>query len=168
MDDKNLYKRHNSLRLDGYDYSTEGAYFITICVQDRLNLFGKINQESQLSHNESGKLIGETWQRLPTKFKAVEVDHYVVMPNHLHGILFLKANSTPSESISEIMQWFKTMTTNAYIKGVKLQDWKPFKGKLWQRAYHDHIIRNEGSLNKLREYVLTNPSRWAEDTYYSE
>jgi putative transposase len=65
--------------------------------------------------------------------------------------------------LHHLLQWFKTMTTNAYIRGVKEQNWPEFPGKLWQRSYHDHIIRGVSSGNMIREYILNNPSRWAED-----
>jgi REP element-mobilizing transposase RayT len=87
------------------------------------------------------------------------------MPNHFPGILILYSNS-PDTTVSRMMQWFKTMTTNAYIRGVKNNGWRPFEGHLWQRSFHDHIIRHEKSLNILREYIVYNPARWAEDKFY--
>ena len=99
------------------------------------------------------------------------------MPNHIHGIIsIVGANprgrpnndngqthgSAPTLGI--IVQWFKTLTTNYYIKGVKNNNWKPFSGKLWQRNYYEHIIRNDGELNKIREYIKNNPINWENDS----
>ncbi|MBI1281029.1 MAG: hypothetical protein GC179_23085 [Anaerolineaceae bacterium] len=159
-------------RLQGYDYSQNGAYFVTICTQNRVNLFGEIHAD-EMNPNRSGEMIMYWWHKLQDKFPAIELDKVVLMPNHLHGIIVLFEDlpkqgahaGAPLQSrrLDEIMQWFKTMTTNAYIRGVKEQAWETFPGKLWQRSFHDHIIRNEYDLNTHRQYILSNPARWNED-----
>lgn len=107
---------------------------------------------------------------------------YVVMPNHVHGVIFIGGqveDDRPEEgghtgpplqvelpenpALGTIVQWFKTMTTNDYIRGVKEDDWPPFSKRLWQRNYYDHVIRNEQALNNIRTYIFNNPAQWHED-----
>jgi REP element-mobilizing transposase RayT len=161
-----------STRLQGYDYAQNGAYFVTLCTQNRLCLFGEIETD-EMRPNDSGHMILRWWNELQTKFPNIELDSFVLMPNHVHGIIFLFDGTTVSGAhagaplqnhpLDNIMQWFKTMTTNAYIRGVKEQGWEAFLGKLWQRSFHDHIIRNEDDLNTHRQYILSNPAQWASD-----
>ena len=156
-----------SPRLSGYDYSQEGAYFVTVCVQDRLYLFGKV-VDGNMRLNPAGQMIGKWWKELERKFPSLKIDeYYVVMPNHFHGIVFIPEQSAPmiegghaGPPLQKIVQWFKTMTTNEYIHGVKEHGWPQFQGSLWQRSFYDHVIRDEASLNRIREYISTNPLRW--------
>ncbi|MBK8032201.1 MAG: transposase [Chloroflexi bacterium] len=157
------YPQRKSPRLPGYDYAREGAYFVTICQQNRACLFGDI-ADQELCLNPAGVMLRRWWERLPEKFPDAEIDHFVVMPNHFHGIVLLKGDQT---RLSDAVGWFKAMTTNAYIQNVKEQDWTPFEKRLWQRSYYDHIIRDEQGLEMIRRYVLTNPARWNEDTFYA-
>jgi putative transposase len=154
-----------SARLPEYDYSQVGAYFVTVCVQDRQGLFGAIlNGEMQL--NPAGLMVQKWWKKLANNFHTVRTDFYVIMPNHFHGIVFISEPPGPSEGghmgppLQKIMQWFKTMSTNEYIHGVKEHGWKPFRGQLWQRSFYEHVIRNDESLNRIREYIKYNPERW--------
>ena len=92
------------------------------------------------------------------------------MSNHLHGIVVLQhgGQADPTgTSVPEAMHWFKTMTTNTYIRGVKQDGWPRFDGQLWQRSYYDRIIRDETALNEIRQYIVTNPARWADDEWHS-
>jgi putative transposase len=157
-----------STRLAGYDYAQEGAYFITIVVQGRSALLGKVVQGSSVS-NDAGKMISKWWRKIENKFPSVQNDAFVVMPNHLHGILFLKktecSNTSPKSAhmgafLQKVVQWFKTMTTNEYVHGVKFHGWPPFLKSFWQRSFFEHVIRDEESLNRIREYIATNPQRW--------
>jgi putative transposase len=159
--------RRKSSRLSGYDYSQEGAYFVTVCVQGRQDLLGTIiDATTRLS--PAGHMIGKWWSELERKFPSVKIDPYhVVMPNHFHGILFNSATIASGAKgghagppLQKIVQWFKTMTTNEYIHGVKEHGWPSFKGNLWQRSFYDHVIRDEASLNRIREYIANNPLRW--------
>jgi putative transposase len=171
-----------SPRLSDYDYSQEGAYFVTVCVQNRESLLGGIlNGEMRL--NQPGFAVEKWWKELERKFPSVKIDEYfVVMPNHFHGIVWVPEEEprfrTNPVTISEnspmpvaqgghagpplqrIVQWFKTMTTNNYIHGVKEHGWQPFKGILWQRSFYEQVIRNDEALNRIREYIQTNPQRW--------
>ena len=167
MTDKKYFIR-KSLRLPDYDYAQSGGYFITICVQQKLSLFGLISDDT-VRLNDSGHMIEYWWQKLPSKFPNAILDQYIIMPNHFHAILFLDGNPTnQSDSLSRILQWFKTMTTNAYIRGVKESSWKAFQKRLWQRNFFEQIIRSEEALNRIREYILYNPANWMTDDLYVE
>ncbi|MBC2744848.1 MAG: transposase [Desulfosarcina sp.] len=101
-------------------------------------------------------MIKKWWGGLNRKFPTVETDGYIVMPNHFHGIIAIV-------NVPEIVQWFKTMTTNEYIRGVKTGLLTPFAGRLWQRNYYEHIIRDDKSLHRIREYIASNPAQWEFD-----
>ena len=164
------------LRLREYDYAERGAYFVTIVTQDRSCLFGEIiNDAMQLSG--AGVAIQRWWFELKNKFATVETDEFVIMPNHLHGIVVitdavvgadLRVGPVPEGAhtgapLPTVIQWSKTMTTNEYIRSVKTLDWPAFRARLWQRNYYEHVIRNDDSLLRIREYILDNPARRAFD-----
>jgi REP element-mobilizing transposase RayT len=277
---------HRSIRLKGYDYAQAGAYFVTICAQDRACLFGAIT-DREMQMNDAGEMIARWWEEVPHKFPSVELDLFVVMPNHFHGIIVLadspvgadlrvcpdpprvcpdpprvcpdpprvcpdpprvcpdpprvcpdphgvhtniqdaqaniqdaqaniqdaraniqdaraniqdaraniqdaRANIQGAQAniqgahaniqgaraniqgahagaplrrtaVGEIVQWFKTMATNEYIRGVKQKRWAPFRGRLWQRDYYEHIIRDDADFDRIREYISNNPGNWAND-----
>ncbi|MEO8608624.1 MAG: transposase [Chloroflexota bacterium] len=156
------------LRLKGYDYAQSGAYFVTVCIQNQVCLLGEV-VDGRIHPNDAGLMIDDWWTKLPDKFPKIEIDASVVMPNHFHGIVMLSENwAAKTTSLPDIMKWFKTMTTNHYIRAVKQQDWESFDGQFWQRSYHDHIIRNEPDLNRIREYIENNPARWEADVNYSQ
>ena len=289
--DPNRHHRR-SIRLKGYDYSQAGAYFITICTQDRACLFGKVvNGEMQL--NDAGRMVLAEWNMLPERFPHVVLDAFVVMPNHVHGIVVITnpatddtATTAPTivgtglvpvpnagtmgavpdagtmgavpdagtmgavpdagtmgavpdagtmgavpnagtmgavpdagmmgavpdagmmgavpddgattrvaptaativgtglvpvpddgattrvaptvgdivaPTVGDIVGAFKSRVTVEYIRGVKTSGWPPFRGRLWQRNYYEHIIRNERALNAIRQYIIENPRRWQMD-----
>ncbi len=108
-------------------------------------------------------MIKHWWYELAHKFPNVETDEFVVMPDHFHGIIILTQGTHTGAPLSEIVQWFKTMTTNAYIRGVKLAGWLPFEGKLWQRNYYEHIVRNMTDMERIQKYIQNNPSSWEHD-----
>jgi putative transposase len=166
--DANKKPQRKSNRLKDYDYSLPGAYFVTICTQNKIYLFGNIIN-TMLQLNDAGKMINRWWQELNNKFDDVKTDEYVVMPNHFHGIIIITESIRETHigvPLQNAMQWFKTMTTNEYIRNVKQSGWTPFVGKLWQRSYYDHISRNEGELNLIRQYIIDNPSDWSKDKYH--
>ena len=155
------------MRLKGYDYSQEGSYFITVCTHERQLLFGL---------DPVREMIERWWVKLPSKFPNVDIDAFVVMPNHIHGIFvilgddtFRKLN-TPEQhktTMSTVVQWYKTMTTNEYIRGVKQLGWQRFNQVFWQRSFWDHIVRSDTDLARLREYIENNPSHWNKDSLYA-
>ncbi len=147
------------LRMKGYDYSTPANYFVTIVIQNRLNLFGKVVDE-QMIMSEAGKMVETELLQLPIKHPEVILEHYVVMPNHIHCIISL----TDVISLSNIIRNFKSLTTYLYSNGVKQNGWLPFDKKLWQRNYYEHIIRNERAYKLIAQYIFDNPARWNKDS----
>jgi REP element-mobilizing transposase RayT len=146
-----------------FDYRSMGGYFVTPVVQGRLHLFGTV-VDGVMVANDAGKMVLEWWAKLPSKFARVELGAFTVMPNHFHGVIILNGTlERDAPSLSDIMGWFKTMTTNAYIRGVKASGWRRFDGRLWQRSFHDHIIRRPGSFARITKYIEENPMRWTLD-----
>ncbi len=172
---KNLPQR-KQLRLKDYDYSTSSYYFITICTQNRECLFGTIVGADSISArleivlNGAGKMIEMIYGNLINEFKGIELHEFVIMPNHIHGIVQIQENRADMESaptnLSTVIQSFKRHTTINYIQGVKDNIYPPFNKSIWQRGYYEHIIRTEAELNRIKEYILSNPEKWQEDKYY--
>lgn len=186
--DPQIHQRR-SIRLKNYDYSQAGLYFVTICSQNRLCLFGNI-ADGEMNSNDAGEMVRTVWEQISTHYQGVEIDQFVVMPNHIHGIIALVGagpracpdGGKPGDgqrddgqpqgvaptgfSLSDVVHRFKTMTTKKYTDGVKQHDWQPFSAKLWQRNYYEHIIRNDESYLEIADYIQTNPKRWQEDTYH--
>jgi len=250
MPDDRPQRHRRSIRMRGYDYSQPGAYFVTIVTQGRECVFGEIvDGETRL--NPAGQMIATVWGDLPVRFPFVQMDAFVVMPNHLHGIIVLtgggvgldgrgesrlvsstrrgirpdgtghgdglgdhedraydvggdrgnrhplgdhedraydvggdrgnrhplgdhkdrpynmghgdRPRGTLPGTVGRVVQGFKSITTHEYIVGVKEQGWTPFPGRLWQRNYYEHVVRGEGDLRRVRQYIADNPQRWALD-----
>ncbi len=162
--------QRKQIRLKEYDYSQNNAYFITICTQNRRNLFGEVVYDAVGAHlrvrpNNPDKLIEKWLFELENKFPGVTVDCYVIMPNHIHFILFCSARAgvCAGAPLPEIIQWFKAQTTNEYIRGVKTGLYPPFEKHVWQRNYYEHVIRNEEDLFETRKYIDENLLKWNED-----
>lgn len=156
--DKPDCPQRRSPRLKDYDYSQQGAYFVTMYTQDRICLFGDV-VAGTMRLNEAGQMVTEWWLKLSEKFPNIALDAFVLMPNHLHGIILVYDVETFT-SLIEAVKWFKAMSTNAYIRGVRQTNWLPFPGKLWQRSFYDHIIRDDEALYKVCEYIENNPLQW--------
>ncbi|MCI2428531.1 transposase [Candidatus Acetothermia bacterium] len=171
-----MKKKRQVLRLQGYDYSQIGAYFVTICTQNKESLFGEIvNDEMVLNH--AGGMVQTVWDEIPQNYPGVEIDMFRVMPNHVHGIIILvgagpfacpeigqpQGVAPTMLSLPDVIHRFKTLTTKRYTDGVKRDNWPPFPAKLWQRNYYEHIIRNEDKLHAIREYMINNPLQWELD-----
>ncbi|MCF6287976.1 MAG: hypothetical protein L3J53_01905 [Proteobacteria bacterium] len=188
---KNNQKPHNrkSIRLKGYDYSQPGLYFITLCVQDRINLFGEI-KDGHLELNNYGIIAKEEWEKTKEIRKNCSLDTFIVMPNHFHAIISIdyqvdnnnkpETFQSPSQTIGAIVRGFKGATTkrikehfgrgelqfaptalNPFLKN-KISE----KKSIWQRNYWDHIIRNEKSYNTIVDYIKNNPANWLQDKLY--
>jgi REP element-mobilizing transposase RayT len=178
-------RRRRSIRLRGYDYSQAGAYFITICTQNRLCLFGEI-VDGGMRLNAAGKMVKTVWDEIPAYYPSIDIDEFIVMPNHIHGIVSIVGAAPRGRpdprgcgqaqgpaptggpastrlSLPDVVHRFKTMTTKRYVDGVKRNDWPPFPGNLWQRNYWEHVVRNESELNRIREYIRHNPAKWQLD-----
>lgn len=158
--------QRKSPRLKNYDYAQEGVYFVTACTHQRYAMFGNIKDDTML-HNLLGDTIEQWWCEVANKYKDIQLDYYVVMPNHFHGIVVINQyrNNHSRTSLFDVMRWFKTMTTNAYLRGIKSGFWHD-DGRLWQTSYHDHIIRNQTDLQRIRQYIIDNPAKWERDTFY--
>lgn len=173
------FHRRKSMRSNGYDYSNDGFYFITICVQNRDCLLGKIDLNKMIL-NDAGQMTIRWYAELENKYPEIHCHEMVVMPNHFHCIIQIDGidrdfayfdnkplygpdNKKYHSTIGDIFDWFKTMTTNEYIRGVKNLGWKRFDGHLWQRNYWDDIISSDDSLERIAEYILRNPEKWEED-----
>jgi len=216
--------RRRAMRLPGYDYTQPGAYFVTICVQNRKCLFGTItDQEMQL--NEIGQIVIDCWNHIPQHFPSVELYEYVVMPNHMHGIIAWgipkpedphppttvgarsprpsqtaapfentknvgarsprpsnnnvrnvgarsprpsnnnpnRVNETPAPSLGKIIAYFKYQSTKRIN-----QHYNTPGMRLWQKNYHDHIVRDDPNLQRLREYIQINPMKWELDQLHPD
>lgn len=216
-----------SIRLKGYDYSQEGAYFVTICTQDREHRFGEIvNGEMVLS--DLGRIAQEQWEQIPARFEQVELGEFVIMPNHIHGIIIIEdervgdgagaspigdgawarpigegvgarpigegvgddkwvgegvgASPTPTTdddqiegsgqpqglplraraTVGDIVGAYKSLTANECLRLFKSKD--ETMGKIWQRNYYEHIIRDEEAYLRIAQYIFDNPAQWEVDS----
>jgi REP element-mobilizing transposase RayT len=163
--------RHHrrSIRLKGYDYEQPGAYFVTVCAQNRESLFGDI-VDANARLNSWGSIVQACWEDLPRHYPHVQLDAFVVMPNHVHGIVMIMneanvgAGFKPAPTtgrrhgIPEIVRAFKTFSSRR-INESRCTPAVP----VWQRNYFEHVIRSETDLHQIREYITTNPAKWAED-----
>jgi REP element-mobilizing transposase RayT len=191
----NIHQR-KSIRLKGYDYSQAGLYFITICCQDRICRFGKIENDIMIL-NDAGKIADECWLEIPQHFPNAMLHEHIVMPNHVHGIVELTNASNVEVQNFEPLQENNPITVGAenflplqqrhnefqkmiprsigsIVKGFKIgvtvraKDFLPQPHqKIWQRNYHEHIIRNEQSYQTISEYIMNNPAKWNDDKFYN-
>ncbi|MBD2070383.1 transposase [Leptolyngbya sp. FACHB-671] len=172
----NLDRHHRqSIRLKGYDYSLTGAYFITLCTHQRECLFGEI-VDGEMRLNELGQVVADVYLWLATQYSYVHLDAWIVMPNHLHGILVLTGDprrgvsrnaptedATKRKSLGRLIGAFKTVFT----KRINLI--QSTSGSLvWQRNYYEHIVRNEKSLHDIRQYIHHNPISWQQDQLHPD
>jgi len=170
-----------SIRLQGYDYSQAGAYFVTICAQHRACLFGDI-ADQKMRLNDAGQMVERWYRALEQKFPDIRCGDFICMPNHVHFIAVNvgadlrvcpdrvcpddvggKTGEHMGSPLPRVVQWFKTMTTNAYIDGVKSHHWPTFYKRLWQRNYYEHIVRNDADLAHIQQYIKSNPALWQQD-----
>jgi REP element-mobilizing transposase RayT len=154
-----------SIRLRGYDYSRAGAYFVTLCVRDRQPILGTV-VEDRVDHTDCGRAVADSWRWLAERYPHVDLDEWIVMPNHLHGIVVIwdaalggsETGPTRRKPLGGMVGAFKTVSTQR----VNL-----LRGRLgepvWQRDFYEHIIRNETELDRIRRYIANNPLQWALD-----
>ena len=167
-----------SIRLRNFDYASAGAYFVTICVQGRECLLGEV-ADGVMGANDAGRMVESVWHGLPDRFAGIELDEFVIMPNHVHFILFLvgaglalpghkiiqeedgaskEGGASPAPTLSDVAGAFKSLCA------IKVNRMLARTGRpLWQRNYDERIIRNDAELEKFRAYILLNPDRWAGD-----
>jgi len=167
--DPNIHHR-KPIRLEGYDYSQEGLYFITICIQGHKCLLGDISK-GILTTNDAGRMIETEWLLLPIRFPNIQLHEFIVMPNHFHAILEITTNdensiietSPVNKNVFTIIDAFKSIITVKYIHGVKNDGWTHFEDKFWQYSYWEHIIRKIESYQQIADYIINNPATWLED-----
>jgi len=178
--------RHHrrSIRLKGYDYTQAGAYFVTLCVQGRECLLGAVTA-GEMILNELGQIVREEWERSSEIRREIELDEFVVMPNHMHGIVWIiepdnvrahggapqpgspapivRADGRPPQrapqrapkSLGSFVAGFKSAATK------RINEQRGMPGvPVWQRNYYEHIIRNDADLQRIREYIVNNPLKW--------
>jgi REP element-mobilizing transposase RayT len=158
--------RRRSIRLKNYDYSREGAYFLTLCTYDRGSHFEQFEPLR--------RIVEAQWHSIPERFSGVLLDEYVIMPNHVHGIIFLcgdpgvqggcahHKNHKPARgapTLGDIVGSFKSLCVHAWLKFVKSENINT-RGKFWQDNYFEHVIRDDGELERIRRYIAENPLRW--------
>jgi len=184
MTGTHIQSRH-SLRLRDYDYSQPGGYFLTMVTFQREHLFGEISK-AELKLNEAGKIVQEIWEKLPARYPNVILDEAVVMPNHVHGIVFIDENpvaaihelslpETPEdESPEEYRLRRRRMLIPKLVGYFKMNSAKAINQLLgsesipvWQRNYYDHIIRSKKELDRIRKYIYYNPQQWENDDYHN-
>ncbi len=160
-----------SPRLPGYDYAQDGGYFVTICTHERACLFGEVI-DGAMRLNALGVIVAEEWQRSGEIRAEIVLDAWVIMPNHMHAIVFIHhadldyvpggESNCPTgprpKSLSSLMAGFKSVAT----KRINAHRGMP-GAPVWQGRYHDHIIRHERDLDRHRQYIIENPARWRED-----
>jgi putative transposase len=149
--------RRRSLRLPAYDYSQAGAYCITVCTHNRFFMLFDEVVADDVRLNQIGMLVKQTWDNLPTHYDGIDLDAFIVMPNHVHGIIILADQPAMRCGIPEIVRGFKTVSAR------RVNEREGRRGALWQRGYYEHVIRNEKALNRIRDYIASNPARWADD-----
>ncbi|MFA5945679.1 MAG: transposase [Patescibacteria group bacterium] len=190
-------------RLSGYDYSTPGLYFVTIVTRNRVRWFGAVGvdpcidpvSDTNVKMNLSplGEMVQSYWNKLADKYTNIRLDEFVVMPNHIHGIVEIvgatqrvgargsihgstptapiASNHTPASKkidLSEMMRWFKQMTANAFMRECKRQR-VYFDRRLWQKKFHDRIVRGGANgLEKIRAYIRRNPKKWYEERHRAD
>jgi len=191
--------RRRSIRLEGYDYAQAGAYFVTICTHGRACLFGEV-VDDRMEWNAAGRAADQCWCDIPTHFPQVALDEFIVMPNHVHGILIMTdpgaanhvgannhsppsvgdgantvgANTVRANNHSPLQDRTgprphgTSQTIGSIIRGFKIGVTKWMRentgvGDVWQRNYYESIIRNEESLNRIRQYIMNNPASWMLD-----
>lgn len=154
-------------RLRGYDYRTPALYHVVTTTAGNVCRFGDV-QAGLMQLNEIGEMIFDYWNAIPDKFPAVSLDASVIMPNHLHGIIFIEPQPHDSLSVSlgDVMKWFKGITGHQYTRGVHERGWPPYQREFWHRSYYDHIVRDECDLNRIRTYIANNPANWNIDRLY--
>ena len=173
MSSKSNSHHRRSIRLKRYDYSQSGRYFLTLCVKGRKHLFGNI-VDGEMILNEAGRFARECWLAIPDHFPRAIVLEFVIMPNHVHGIIELKdksiegPNSMPHEKQKHRFQGMIPRSVSSIVKGFKIGVTKWFRAntevrEVWQRDYYEIVIRDEEAYHRIARYIRNNPRNWRED-----
>ena len=157
------WPQRKRLRLGGFNYAEPRSYFVTIVARDRRCLFGEVAQ-GRMHPSHAGDMVATHWRSLMVRYPGLEVEPFVVMPNHLHGLISTASVSSPP-ALGSIVGAFKSITARAYRSGADADQWPPMPNGLWQRRYFDHIIRDEADEGHAIEYITNNPANWPTDRY---
>ncbi len=172
------------MRLKNWDYGQNCSYFITICVANRLNLFGSI-QDNVMNLNALGEIVETICKEIEQKFQFTILNSFVIMPNHFYGIITIKKDRTDIENDVDIRKYFMNFDKGGFANHKnpmfhqnlsRIIRW--FKGRVtseirktnsefsWQSGYHDQIIKDEKSMSKIKNYIKNNPKHWKDDQFY--
>ena len=176
-----LYRYRKNIRLKDFDYSNDGYYFVSVVSYKRKNIFGEII-DGEMNLNQAGKIVEKTWQNIPMHFTNTSCEIFVVMPNHIHGIIDInndqivearhasplrsknlksqsvKSDGVKPQSLGAIIGSFKSAVTKQ-LHQTKIIN----QEKIWQRNYYEHIIRDEHDHQQIADYILSNPFNWEYD-----
>jgi putative transposase len=176
-------ERHHrrSIRLHNYDYSSAGAYFVTILIKDRECLLGEV-VDGEMRLSEMGEVVRAIWESLPERYPGVELDESMIMPNHMHGIIVITSEAEQAAVkasdrdvradvaqerrrmlLPKIIGYFK-MNTAKRANQIRSMPGAPF----WQRDYYEHVIRDEADLRRIRDYIASNPLKWELDQIHPD
>ena len=172
-----------SIRLKNYNYAGNGYYFVTICIQDKQCFFGDvIDGKMQLS--SAGKIAQQYWSEIPQHSKHTYLDKFIIMPNHVHGIIIIDNPENPRRNVPtgvdnecDLSQTMSKLSPKSGTLSVIIRSYKSSATRSrrqtgdnifqWQSRFYEHIIRDEKSLNNIRHYIIHNPAKWAEDRIYT-
>jgi len=160
-------RRRKQVRLPGYDYSQPGRYFITVCTFEKARIFGEVH-DGYFDPSQAGNIVRECWYELPAHYAGVHLDKFVVMPNHIHGILIFSrpvgeelkpgVRVSPTRTVSEVVRGLKTFSAR------RINEMTGATGKvIWQRGYFEHIVRTNKGFAAIRQYIRDNPGAWEKD-----
>ena len=158
-------RERKRVRLRDYGYSKSGYYFVTICMKGRKEFFGSV-AETKINLNVYGEIVSRCWCDLLRYYKNCSLDSFVIMSNHVHGIVIIDYGNVvgnglkpfPTHGLSEIIRGFKSFSSRKINEEIRNDD--KFR---WQKSFYDHVIRNEDELSGIREYIQNNPLKWDSD-----
>lgn len=162
------YPQRKRIRLTQYDYSTPGAYFVTVCTQERRCILSSVRRGDSLDRpsvvfSPYGRIVAQCFERVENLY-AVQFDIFVVMPNHIHFLCRLtgeRATASFAPTLGRVVGALKSLSANQCQEA-------GLQGKLWQRGYYEHVVRNDTDYREIWNYIDTNPARWQEDRFYLE
>ncbi len=170
------FHHRRSVRLPEYDYSSPGSYYVTVCTHDTFHLFGRI-LNGQMRRSARGEIAHREWFRFAELRQDVTLDAFIVMPNHVHGIIVIRRGIPPTrdaptvERLGKLVAGSLPILVRAYKSAVtkRVNEFaNTLASPVWQRNYYEHVIRDEEELNRIREYIMTNPLRWGSDRYNTD
>ena len=167
MGESSKYFSRRLNRLEGYDYSRPGQYFVTVCIKDKECILGDVQNDIMIE-NKIGKIVRKVYSDIPNYYKNIKLDEFIIMPNHIHSIIIItkyikninENKKTHFGLLSKVIKSFKEATTR------ELKEKFSYTSLAWQRSFYDHIIRNEKSYFRIKKYIRENPENWEGDQYY--